>query len=151
VLVGSHGLGRIHHLLDGGHRRITILVGASMAMNPVRHVRLDLQDIGSPVWTRFELSPPSWPSDRTRGRALFSERSERTADVCPRQAPSLDTSRTRQRARLTSDWLVGQPESVNAARPRRSCLPERRFEASVREAHISFPTQARASLRPIHE
>jgi hypothetical protein len=52
VLVGSHGLGRIHHLLDGGHRRITILVAASMAMNPVRHVRLDLQDIGSPVWTR---------------------------------------------------------------------------------------------------
>jgi hypothetical protein len=49
---------------------------------------------GSPIWTRFELLPPSWPCDRTCGRGLFSERCVRNTGRSPWRAPSVDTSRT---------------------------------------------------------
>jgi hypothetical protein len=58
--------------------------------------------VGSPVWTRFELSLANSGCDRTPKGVILSSLPTLSFDACPLPAPSLGSSRTRQVGRAIS-------------------------------------------------
>lgn len=75
---------------------LKLAVSKNIAAEMQKPFRMGKIRTGSPVWTRFELLPRESPFARTRGEALFSVWSARTANLYPCRAPILDTSRTRR-------------------------------------------------------